>query len=148
MSATVGTSTLVPICHFLLRVDSTESGDTTVFHANTGDGSNSEMDTGGRFVPIVDLTSKDYDTNSHMSDIPLQLPASAHVASDISGVVAFATSCNLMWNIPSLHPIPSEIGLNPWQLQYLCAYHQGSLAGSWTARKCSCGYTAGTRSSE
>ena len=33
----------------------------------------------GRFVPIVDLTHDDEDANSHMSDIALQLPASAHV---------------------------------------------------------------------
>ena len=36
---------------------------------------NSEMDTSGaRFVPKADLTHDDHDTNSHMSDFPLQLP--------------------------------------------------------------------------
>ena len=36
------------------------------------------MDTSGaKFVPIVDLTHDEDDTISHMSDIPLQLPASA-----------------------------------------------------------------------
>ena len=33
---------------------------------------------GARFVPMVDLTHDGDDTDSHMSDIPLQLPASAY----------------------------------------------------------------------
>ena len=79
----------------------------------------------GRFVPTLDLTSEDDDTNSHMSDIPFQHSASAHVASDISGVVTFAQAeGNLMRN----NPIPSDTGVNPWQIQHLCAYHQGSFA--------------------
>ena len=41
----------------------------------------------GRFVPIVDLTHDDEDENSHMSDIPLQLPESAGVASQNSASV-------------------------------------------------------------
>ena len=47
----------------------------TIHHANTGyDEPNSEMDVSGRFVPIVDLSHDDDDTNSHLSDIALQLP--------------------------------------------------------------------------
>ena len=39
---------------------------------------NANMGTSGaRFVPTVDSTHDDDDPNSHMSDIPLQLPASA-----------------------------------------------------------------------
>ena len=50
-------------------------------------GVKSEMGTSGaRFVPTVDLTRDDDDTNSHMSDVPLQLPVSAHV------LVTFAQS--------------------------------------------------------
>ena len=33
----------------------------------------SEMDASGRFVPMLDLTHDDDDTDSHMSDILLQL---------------------------------------------------------------------------
>ena len=52
---------------------------------------NSKMGTSGaRCVPIVDLTHDDDDTNSHMSDIPLQLPASAHVPSKNSALVTFS----------------------------------------------------------
>ena len=57
----------------------------TIHHSNTGyepkdsiNTMNSEMDTSGRFVPLVDLTHDDDDTHSHVSDIPLQLPASAN----------------------------------------------------------------------
>ena len=52
-------------------------------HTNTGHQptTNSEMDMSGWFVPIVDVTNDDDDTNSHRSDIPLQLPASANVSS-------------------------------------------------------------------
>ena len=41
----------------------------------------------GMFVPIVDFTQNDEEGNSHMSDIPLQLPARANVASDNSALV-------------------------------------------------------------
>ena len=44
---------------------------------------NSEMySSGARFVPVVDLTPDDDDTNSHTSDIPLQFLASAHFPSE------------------------------------------------------------------
>ena len=56
----------------------------TLHHTNTGyepnsiNTMNSEMDTSGAsFVPVVDLTNDDERANSHMSDIPLQLLASA-----------------------------------------------------------------------
>ena len=61
-----------------------------------------------------------------MPDIPLQLPASAHVSSDHSALVAFSQADgNLMRNVPSLHPIPSQTGVDPWQLQYPSTYPQG-----------------------
>ena len=61
---------------------------------------NSEMDmSGARFVPIGDLTHDDDDANSDMSDIPLQLPASANVWSNNSALVTFsqagATPCKM-----------------------------------------------------
>ena len=33
-----------------------------------------------------------------------------------------------MRNVPSLHPIPSQTGVNSWQLQYPSTYPQGSPA--------------------
>ena len=67
------------------------SGSTTLHQTTTGSEpnvstnayvsvstANSQMDTSGaRFIPTVYLTHVDDDTNSHMSDTPLQLPASA-----------------------------------------------------------------------
>ena len=56
----------------------------------------------GRFVPIVDLAQEDENRNSHMSDIPLQLPASAHVASHNSALITFSQAENdLMQNVQS-----------------------------------------------
>ena len=46
----------------------------------------SEMDMGGRFVPIADETCDYDDMNSQMSDTPLQLPASANVSSNSSAL--------------------------------------------------------------
>ena len=83
--------------------------------ANTGYEPNSEFDMVGRFVPAVDLTHGDEDTNSHMSHIPLQLPASAKASSNNSALVTSSEAeGDLMQNIPSLHPIPSQTRVNPW----------------------------------
>ena len=64
-----------------------------------------------------------------MSDIPLQLLASANVASNKCALATFsqAEGC-LMRNVPSLHSIPSQTGVNPWQFQYPSTYPQGSPA--------------------
>ena len=52
---------------------------------------NREMDTSGAtFVPEVDLTHDDDDTNSHRSDIPLQLPARANSPSNHSALLTFS----------------------------------------------------------
>ena len=45
------------------------------------------MDMSGRFVPTVDLTRDSDGTHSHMSDIPLQLPASANAPSNNAALV-------------------------------------------------------------
>ena len=96
-----------------------------MLHTNKGYESNSEMDMSTRFVPIVVLTKEDDDTNFLFSDIPLKLPASATVSSDTSALVTFSqTEGNLVRNVPSLHPIPSQTRVNPWQLQYPSAYPQ------------------------
>ena len=77
----------------------------------------------GRFVPTVDLTQQDVDRKSHVSDIPLQLPTSANVASNNSVLVTFSQAeGDLMRNVRSLHPIPSQSGVNPWQSQYPSTY--------------------------
>ena len=68
----------------------------------------------GRFVPMVDSTHDDDDTNSHMSDIPLQLPESANVSSNI-----------ISWERP---PTPNQTGANPWQVQYHVTYPCSVLA--------------------
>ena len=101
------------------------SGSMKVQHSNTSYEPNSEMDMSGRFVPQVDLTDDDDDADSHMSDIPLQLPASAHVSSNNSALVPFSQAGgDLMQHDHSLHPIPNQTGANRWQLQYPVAYPQ------------------------
>ena len=50
-------------------------------HTDRGHEPNSELGMAGRFIPIVDLSQNDEEGNSHVSDIPLQLPTSANVAS-------------------------------------------------------------------
>ena len=51
----------------------------------------------------------------------MQFPASANVTSN-------ASEGNLMRNVPSFQPIPSQTGVCPWQLQYPSTYPQGSPA--------------------
>ena len=88
------------------------------------------MDTSGaRFVPIVNLTHDDDDTHSHLSDIPLQLPASAHFPWNNSAVVTFSqVGSDSVQHVSCLQPIPSQTGGHPWQLQYPRIYRQGSFA--------------------
>ena len=63
----------------------------------------------GRFDPMADLTPDNENANSQMSDIPLQLPANANVASNISALVTFSQAeGDPMWNVPSLHAVPSQ----------------------------------------
>ena len=109
------------------------------FHqTNTGDEpnanvsfntTNSEMDTSGaRFVPIVDVTHDDDDTNSHMSDIPLQVPANINIPSNSSAEVTFSQAgSDTVQNVDSIQPIPNQTGVNPWQLQYPLTYPQSVL---------------------
>ena len=81
---------------------------------------NSQVGTSGaRFVPIVDLTRDDDDTQSHVSDIPLQLPASAHFPSNGSALVTFSQAgSDPVQNVHSLQPTPNQTGVNPVQLQF------------------------------
>ena len=117
------------------------SGGLTIPQPNTGSEPNREHDMAGRFVPMVGFTQDDEGRNSHLSDIPLQLPSSATVAFDDSSSVTF-----LMRNVPSLHPIPSRTRVNPWQSQ--CPSTSVFTCGSWTLRNCSIGNTTSTKSSE
>ena len=115
--------------HILERVHSTISGGMNFPQSNTGYEPNSELDMFGMFVPIVDFTQNDEDGNSHMSDIPLQLPARANVASDNSALVTISPAeGDLMRNVPSLHPTTSQTGSIPRQLQCPSTYPQGSPA--------------------
>ena len=96
----------------------------TIPQSHTGYEPNSEFDMAGRFVPIVELTHNDEDTNSLMSDVPLQLPASAH-----SAMVTFSqVEGDFMRNIHSLQPIPNQTGVNRWQPQYPVTYPQSVLS--------------------
>ena len=55
---------------------------------------------------MKDLMGDDNDTNSHMSDIPLQLPASAHASRYNSPLMTFSQAeGNLMRNVDSLHTV-------------------------------------------
>ena len=90
----------------------------------------------------------DEDGNSRVSDTPLQLPASAGVSSDTSAWVTFSQAeSDLMRNAPSLYPIPSQIGVNPWQLHFPSTFPQGTPA-VLGQRDCQIDYTTSTRSSE
>ena len=107
LSATETTSTTWtscnPLAHILLRVGRNDMPDT-----NTGYEPDSELDMAGRFVPVVDLTHDDEDKYSHMSNIPLQLPASANVPSNNQASVTLS----FMRNVPSPPPDTSQTGVN------------------------------------
>ena len=78
---------------------------------------------------MVDWTRDDEDTNAHMSDISLRLPASARAASDNSESVTLCQAeGNTMRNAPGLHPKLAQTGVNPWQLHYPSTYTKGSPA--------------------
>ena len=65
----------------------------------------------GRFVPTVDLTRDSDGTHSHMSDIPLQLPASANAPSNNSALVTVPqVGGDIMQNVRSLRPWPKQSG--------------------------------------
>ena len=68
---------------------------------------------------IVDFTHDDDDTNSRMSDIPLQLPASANASSSSNAALVTFSQADgdLMRKVHSLHPIPNQTSVNPWQSQ-------------------------------
>ena len=77
------------------------------------------MDTSGAwFVPIVDVTHDDDDAHSHMSDIPLQRPASAHFPLNTSALATLSPArSDAVRNVHGLQPRPNQTGLNPWHLQ-------------------------------
>ena len=126
------------LCPSLSHIlDFTTFGGLTIPHTNTSykPNSNSEMDMCGKFLVTVVLTRDDDDTNSHVSDIPLSLPAIAHVASDNSALVTFShADSNLMRHVPSLHPISRQTWVNLWQLRYPSTYPQ-TCNGSSEQRK-------------
>ena len=106
---------------------------------------NRQMDMSGWFVPTVDLTSDDDDTNCHLSDIPLQLPASANVSSNNSALVMFSQAeGDFLRNVPSLHPIPSQTGGKSLAVTVSQNVPSGFTSRCWTSRNCSIGYTTST----
>ena len=117
--------------------------------SNTGDEPNGELDMAGWFVPIGDLTRDDEDRHSHMSDIPLRLPASAYFPSSNSALVTFSQpEGDPMRNVRSLHPISSQE--RGESLATTASHYAPSefTCSSLTSRNCSTGYTTSTRSSE
>ena len=124
------------------------SGSMTVLHSNTGYEPNSETDMSGRFVAIVDITHDDDEANSHMSDIPLQLLASAHVFIYQFCLVTFSQAeGDLMRNVPSLHPMPRSDRRKHFA-STVSQYIQGSPAVLGLEETVQTGYTTSTRSSE
>ena len=86
----------------LQRVNSAVSGGMTIPQSSTGSKFHSDLDMAGRCVPMLDLTQEDEDGSSHMSDIQLQLPASAKVASNNYALVMLSQAeGDLMRNAPS-----------------------------------------------
>ena len=82
-----------------------------------------------KVVPTVNLTHDGEDTRSRMSDIPLQLPASANVSSNTFKLVTFSKAGgDSMQNVRSLQPIPNQTGLNPWHIQYPVTCPQSVVA--------------------
>ena len=129
------------------RILSALSGGMNVPNANTGYEHHNELDMAGRFVPIEDLTRDDEDGNSHVSDIPLRLPASANAASRNSALETFShAEGDHMRNVPCLHPTPNQTGANPGQLvsRYISPK---CTCSSRTSRSCSADYRTSTRSS-
>ena len=66
----------------------------------------------GRFVPTVDMTRDSDGTHSHMSDIPLQLPASANAPSNNAALVTVSQVVRdlMQNNVRSLRPWPNQNG--------------------------------------
>ena len=90
---------------FFLRCNSTMSSGMNIPQSNAGYEPNSELNMAGWFVPTVNCTNDDDGTCSHMSDIPLQLPASANASSENSALETFSEAQgSIMRNAPSLHP--------------------------------------------
>ena len=61
-----------------------------------------------------------------MSDIPLQLPAGAHVPSNSAALVTFSQGAGSdpVPNAHSLQPIPHQTSVSPWQILYPVTYPQ------------------------
>ena len=86
-------------------------GSTKIYRSNIGYEPNNEIDVSGRFVPTVDLTHYDDDTNSHMSDLPQQLLACANVSANNSALATFSQAGDDSTQyVHSLKPIPNLTG--------------------------------------
>ena len=100
---------MTSLAHILLCGNSALLGGMNIPQSNAGYEPNSELNMAGWFVPTVNCTNDDDGTCSHMSDIPLQLPERATVAFFNSALVTFSEAeDDLIRNVPSLHPIPSQ----------------------------------------
>ena len=114
-SATDTTSTDLDILYLLIsrmlfRAIAALSGEMNIPKGNTGYELNSQIDVTGRYVPIVDLThDDDEDTNSHMSDIPLQLPTSANDPLNNSALIVTMRSDGSVLVIVHVHFEPDLV---------------------------------------
>ena len=97
---------------------------------------------------MVDSTHNDDDTNSHMSDIPLQLPARANVSSNISALVPFSQAVADTVLIPS-QSSSDTVSDRSESLAITVSCYKSSkcTCSSRTSRSCSTGHTMSTRSS-
>ena len=84
---------------------------------------------GARFFPTVDMTRDDYDTNSHMSDIPFVFSRQCKMfhLTTLHWYRSHVAEGDFMRNVPRLHPIPTQTGVNPSQQNH-SSYLQGSPA--------------------
>ena len=99
--------------------------------------------------PWADLARGDEDGNSHLSDIPLQFPASAKFASDNSALVTLSQAEGPLAECSkSPFDANSDRGVNRLQLQNPVTHFSKCTCNSWTSRNCSIGCTRSTRSSE
>ena len=83
----------------------------------------------------------DDNTTSLMSDIPLQLPATAHGPSNVCSNVLTNWERSRA-TVHSLQPAPHQTGVNPWQSR--CTPKTWTH-NSWSLKSCSICHTASTR---
>ena len=106
---------------------------------------NANMDTiGARFVPMVDLTRDDDNANSHKSDMPLQLPASAHFPFEQLSIGHALTSKKR----PSATCCQTSTHTKSNRIESLAITESSKCTScrTWTSRRSSTGHKTSSRS--